>query len=66
MTVSSLDQQPAKQTRGGTEDITFSERVARHVRHPHFDALVIKAMMANNDVHRILVNNGSSVDILYF
>ena len=37
----------------------------RHVCHPHCDALVIKAMIANNNVHRILVDNGSSVDILY-
>ena len=48
------------------DDITFSEKDRRHVCHPHYDALVIKAMIANNNVHRILVNNKSSVDILYF
>ena len=46
--------------------MTFSEKDASHVRHPYCDALVIKAMVANNNVHRILVNNKSSVDILYF
>ena len=48
------------------EDITFSERNTRHIRHPHCDALVIKAMIANNNVQRILVDNESSVGILYF
>ena len=48
------------------EDITFSERDAHHVRHLHCDALVVKAMITNNNVHRILVDNESSVDILYF
>ena len=47
------------------EDITFSERDARQVRHPHCDALVVKAMIANKNVHRILDDNGSFVDILY-
>ena len=64
-TVSSPDQWPAKQTRGEAEDITFSERDTRHVCHLHCDALVVKAMIANNNVHRILVDNGSSMDILY-
>ena len=35
-------------------------------RHPHYDALVVKAMIANNNVHSILVDNESFVDILYF
>ena len=65
MTVSSPDQQPAKQLRGEADDITFSERDACHVCLPHYDALVIKAIIANNNVHRILVDNGSSMDILY-
>ena len=48
------------------DDITFSEKDAHYVRHPYYDALVIKAMIANNNVHRMLVDNGSSVDILYY
>ena len=47
------------------DDIFFSERDA-HVHHPHCDALVIKAMIAKNNVHRMLIDNESSVDILYF
>ena len=66
MTASSPDKRPAKQIRGEVEDITFSEKGTCHVCHPHCDALVIKAMIANNNVHRSLVDNGSSVDILYF
>ena len=66
MAASSFNQRPAKQVRGEMGDITFNEKDARHIRHPHCDVLVIKAMVANNNEHRILVNNGSSVDILYF
>ena len=48
------------------DDITFRDSDAHLVHHPHYDALVITAMMTNNKVHRILVDNGSSVDILYY
>ena len=50
----------------GNDDITFKESDAHLVHHPHCDALVITAMMANNNVHMILMDNGSSVDILYY
>ena len=48
------------------DGITFNERDANHVCHPHCNALVVKAMIANNNIHRMLVDNGSSVDILYY
>ena len=66
MNADSSDKRPAKQLSGELDDITFSERDTHHARHPHCDALVIKAMIANNNVHRMLVNKGSSVDILYY
>ena len=64
--IDSLDKRLAKQFRGEVDDITFTNRKAHHVRHRHCDTLVIKAMIANNNIHRMLVNNGSSVDILYY
>ena len=66
MSTSSLDKRPVKQFRGEIDDITFSDKDAHHVCHSHCDALVIKAMIANNNIHWLLVDNGSSVDILYY
>ena len=66
MIASSLDKRPAKLLRGEMEDITFSEKDAHHIHHSHGNALVIKATISNNNVQRILVDNGSSMDILYF
>ena len=65
-TTNSSDKRPAKQFRGEMDDITFSERDVHHVCHPHCNALVIKATIAYNNIHQMLVDNGSSVDILYF
>ena len=48
------------------DDIAFSERDARYVHYPHCDALVVKAMISNNNVHRMLVYKRSSIDILYY
>ena len=60
------DTPPVKHFKGENNDITFSDNDAHRVHHPHCDALVIIAMVANNNVHKILVDNGSSVDILYY
>ncbi|PSR88450.1 Beta-porphyranase [Actinidia chinensis var. chinensis] len=45
--------------------ITFSNDDLRGVHLPHDDALVVSAVIANFNVQRILIDNGSSADILF-
>ena len=45
--------------------ITFSQEDAEGVHHPHCDALVVRAVVARNGLKRMLVDNGSSVNILF-
>ena len=42
------------------------EEDARRLHHPHDDALVVSIRVGNYNVHRMLVDNGSSADILYY
>ena len=46
--------------------IGFSEEDARHLYHPYDDALVVSVRVGDYNVHRVLVDNGSSTDILYY
>ena len=46
--------------------IGFSEDDARRLYHPHNDALVFSLRVGDYNVHRMLVDNGSSADILYY
>ena len=46
--------------------ITFTDEDARRLHHPYDDAIVITLMIANYTTRRVLVDNGSSVDILYY
>ena len=43
----------------------FLEEDARGVKQPHDDPLVIMLMMEGFNTKRILVDNGSSTDIIY-
>ncbi|XP_024029735.1 uncharacterized protein LOC112094037 [Morus notabilis] len=54
-----------KITKFSGTDVSFTEEDANGVHFPHNDALVVEAVIGNHTVCRILVDNGSSVDILY-
>ena len=45
--------------------ITFSDFDMEGCQHPHDDLLVIKAIVANKMIHRVLVDNRSSTDIIF-
>ena len=45
--------------------ITFSDSDLEGCQHPHDGPLVIRAVVANKTVHRVLVDNGSSADIIF-
>ena len=45
--------------------ITFSDSDLEGCQHPHDNPLVIRAVVANKRVHWVLVDNGSSTDIIF-
>ena len=45
--------------------ITFSDSNMEGCQHPHDDPLVIRAFMANKTIHMVLIDNGSSTDIIF-
>ena len=45
--------------------ITFSDLDLEGCQHSHDDPLVVRAVVANKTVHRVLVDNGSLVDIIF-
>ena len=46
--------------------IGFSEEDARCLHHSHDDALVVSIRVGDYNIHRVLDDNGSSIDILYY
>lgn len=48
-----------------TQTITFTHEDTIGVHYPYCDALVVRAVVARNDLNRMLVDNGSSVNILF-
>ena len=46
--------------------IRFLEEDARRLHHSHDDALVVSIWIEDYNMHKVLVDNGSSTDILYY
>ena len=55
-----------KITRRESPIIGFSEEDAKRLHHSHGDALVVGIWIEDYNMHRVLVDNGSSADILYY
>ena len=45
--------------------ITFSDSDLEGCQHPHDEPLVIRAVVANKTIQRVLVNNRSLADIIF-
>ena len=61
----SLNKRKAKMSKVKQPTITFDEEEARWVYHPHNDLLVVTVQIVNHHVFKVLVDNGSSTNILY-
>ncbi|XP_075640399.1 uncharacterized protein LOC142612168 [Castanea sativa] len=63
--VNSVHMLPPFKQRRTDHDISFNEEDARRVRQPHNDPLVITLTIEGFNTKRILIDNGSSADIMY-
>ena len=48
-----------------SDEVTFSEADLDTIKCPHDDPVVVSLNITNYDVHRILVDNESSIDIFF-
>ncbi|XP_050290249.1 uncharacterized protein LOC126728478 [Quercus robur] len=64
--VNSVHAMPPSKHRRTYQDMSFSEGDAMGVKQPHNDPLVIMLNIEGFNTKRILVDNGSFVDIIYF
>ena len=46
--------------------ITFTDEDATRIHHPHDDVIVITLLIADYSTRRVLVDNGSLTNILYY
>ena len=62
--VNSIHRIPPLKQRRTDRDILFSKEDVRGVKQPHDDPLVIMHMIERFNIRRILIDNGSSADII--
>ena len=46
--------------------ITFTDEDAGRIYHPHDNTIVITLLIADYTTRRVLIDNGSSIDIFYY
>ena len=63
--VKSVHSLPHPKQRQTNQDMYFSEEDARGIKQPHDDSLVITIMVEGFNTRKVLVDNGSSADIIY-
>ena len=63
--VNSVHMTPPFKQRRTDQDMSFNEDDARGVKQPHNDPLVIMLTIEGFNTKRILVDNGSSANIIY-
>ena len=56
---------PMKMPKNDEPDIVFLERDGRGIRQPYDNPLVIMLRVEEFNIHRVLINNGRSADIIY-
>ena len=61
-----LSGQSTRTSKADEPTITFTDEDAGRIHHPHDDAIVITLLIADYTTRRVLVDNGSSADILYY
>ena len=61
-----ISRQPPKVAKVENPAISFVEEDARRLHHPYDDALVISLSITDFNTQRVLVDNRSSTDILYY
>ena len=63
--VNNVHTTPPFKQRQTSQDMSFGEEDARGVKQPHNDPLVIMLTIEGFNTKRILVDNGSSADIIF-
>ena len=58
--------QPLRMIKEDEPTIIFTDEDARQMHHPYDDAIVITLTVANYTTRRVLIDNGSSTNIIYY
>ena len=61
-----LSGRPPRMKVANKQAITFTDKDIRRIHHPHDDAIVITLLIVDYTTRRVLIDNGSSADILYY